>query len=111
MRQSGRKRVGEAALPEYAKSAIVEIHKTKVGRREPHIENVNDELLTSGCPHTVDCRVKGQHKVGEGGLTFVTSGVETYVRSLHRYFSRPDPEFCASLWSSGLSAHKNELMP
>jgi hypothetical protein len=45
-------------LPEYAKSAIVEIHKTKVGRREPHIENVNDELLMSGRPHAMECGVK-----------------------------------------------------
>jgi len=49
--------------------------------------------------------------VGEGGLTSVTSGVETYVRSLHRYFSRPDPGFCASLWSGGLPTHKHELIP
>ena len=59
MRQSrGRREKEKQALPEYAKSAIVEIHKTKVGCREPHIENVNDELLASGYSHAVECRVK-----------------------------------------------------
>jgi len=59
MRQSlGRREKEKQALPEYAKSAIIEIHETKVGRREPHIETVNDELLTSGCPHAAECRVK-----------------------------------------------------
>lgn len=54
----GRTEKEKQALPEYAKGAIVEIHKTKVGRREPQIENVNDELLTSGSPHAVEYRVK-----------------------------------------------------
>lgn len=58
MRQSlGGRQYEKQTLPEYAKSAIIEIHKTKVGRREPHIENVNDELLTSGCSHAVEYHV------------------------------------------------------
>jgi hypothetical protein len=63
MRQSrGGREQEKQALPEYAKNAIVEIHKTKVGRGEPHIENINNELVTCGCLHAVECRVKGVHK-------------------------------------------------
>jgi len=40
----------------------VEIHETKVGGGEPHIENVNGELLTSGCSHAAKFRVNAIHK-------------------------------------------------
>lgn len=46
-------------LPEYAKNTIIEVHKTKVGRGEPHIENVDNELVTCGNARASECRVSG----------------------------------------------------
>jgi hypothetical protein len=49
-------------LPEYTKNAIIEVHETKVRRRDPYVEDVNNELVTRCVPHAVEYRGKKIHR-------------------------------------------------
>ena len=49
----GQSSAGKVHIPAKSEEAVVEVHKLEVGRRNPEVENIHEQLTTGLGPHSV----------------------------------------------------------
>ena len=53
MLRCGQSSAGKVHIPAKSEEAVVEVHKLEVGRRNPEVENIHEQLTTGLGPHSV----------------------------------------------------------